>query len=156
MAREVLIYQRPRRPSVDVASVERRDHSLLSVTQPLQPPQFPQKFSPHTVPSLTHRRAFLCAGGERQKVAGRSLHFLCKAPCVVPCSKVEFCRRQHRRSSASQVAIGAWMVGARCVAPIVSCEKSEHGQHGRVGSRHDSVRMRHIGRQLLREVLSCS
>lgn len=62
VAHEVLCHLKPSRPSVDVASVERRDHSLFSVTQPLQPPQFPQKFSPHTVPSLIHRRAFSCAG----------------------------------------------------------------------------------------------
>jgi hypothetical protein len=70
MAHEVLRLSTPNRPSVDVASVERRDHSLFSVTQPLQPPQFPQKFSPHTVPSLIHRRAFSRAGNSAEDCAG--------------------------------------------------------------------------------------
>lgn len=61
LAQKVLIISTPRRPSVDEAGVEQRDHSLLSVTQPLQPPQFPQTFSPHTVLSQFHRRAFSCA-----------------------------------------------------------------------------------------------
>ena len=61
LAQNLLITDSPRRPSVDEAGVEQRDHSLLPVTQPLQPPQFPQAFSPHTVLSQFHRRAFSCA-----------------------------------------------------------------------------------------------